>query len=178
MCITSCTWQGGVCQREGVCQRGLSAKGGGGVCSGGCLPMGVSVRGCLPKGDVSAWMGVYPSKHWGRHPSPWTEWQTGVETLPCLNYVVDGKRSHFFRRRQTDLALDSPQRAQAAVPLFSVVFPPVQLLQAASSIWFILWFHVPTRQGWHSATEPSLCIPKYPAAHTENIQIHLILLPL
>ena len=46
--------------------------------------------GVAARGGVC--LGVYPSMHWGRHPPhPWTEWQTGVKTLPCRNYVADGK---------------------------------------------------------------------------------------
>ena len=56
----------------------------------GCLPTGVFARGrvsargwlpggCLPGEGVSA-----------RHRPLWTEWQTGVKTLPCRNYVADG----------------------------------------------------------------------------------------
>ena len=65
---------------------------------GGCIPActgigGSAWRGCLPRGCV------YPSMHWGRHPL-WTEWQTGVKTLLCRNYVADGKnhwdmKNHF-----------------------------------------------------------------------------------
>ena len=37
--------------------------------------------------------GVYPRVHWGR-PTLWTEWQTGVKTLPWRNYVADGNNDH------------------------------------------------------------------------------------
>ena len=30
-----------------------------------------------------------------RHP-PWTEWQTGIKTLPCRNYVADGNNGNRF----------------------------------------------------------------------------------
>ena len=62
----------------------------GGVCPGGCLggyALGVSTKGvvccqgvCLP----SRSRGCLPDTHL------WTEWQTGVKTLPCRNYVEDG----------------------------------------------------------------------------------------
>ena len=53
----------------------------GGVCPGGCLPKGCLPRGCLPKG-VS-----------GTPPPLWTESQTPVKTLPCRNYIADGKNT-------------------------------------------------------------------------------------
>ena len=43
------------------------------VCWGGCLPVG----GCV-------------SQHALRQTPPRTEWQTGVKTLPCRNFVADG----------------------------------------------------------------------------------------
>ena len=60
------------CLNRGVSARGSaqerSAQGGSGdrVCLRECLPR----RGCLPR---------------------MTDWQTGVKTLPCHNYVADGK---------------------------------------------------------------------------------------
>ena len=45
----------------------------GGVCRGGAVCSGV----CVPRG--------------GLPDTPlWTEWQTGVKTLPCRNFVADG----------------------------------------------------------------------------------------
>ena len=35
--------------------------------------------------------GIFPSACWDT--PPWTEWQTGVKTLPCRNYVADGKNN-------------------------------------------------------------------------------------
>ena len=87
-------WAGG-CVSQHALGRGLSAQGvsaqdgvyWGGVCPGGvypgwclsrgCLPRGCLPRGCLPRGylprRVSAQEGVcpgvFPSLHWGRHPS-------------------------------------------------------------------------------------------------------------
>ena len=85
MCTVHCSSRllgvGGVCA-EGVSAKGGSAQGrclprgdvcpGGSVCSGGCLP-----GGGLPK-----------------TPLLWTEWQTLVKTLPCRNYVADGKKKN------------------------------------------------------------------------------------
>ena len=52
----------------------------GGVCKG------VSAPGRLPaRGGVS--------QHALRQTSPVTEWQTGVKTLPCRNFVADGNKS-------------------------------------------------------------------------------------
>ena len=53
----------------------------GGVCAGGCVAQGR----CLPGGGLSAQRGCLP------HPPPWTESQMPVKTLPCRNYVTDGK---------------------------------------------------------------------------------------
>ena len=86
------TW--GVSIQGGVCL-GVSAQGVGGVWSWGYLP-----RGCLPGGLPR--MGVCPGST-GRvvcqtPPYPprldrMTEWQTGVKTLPCRNFVADGNKS-------------------------------------------------------------------------------------
>ena len=40
---------------------------------GGCLPGGVCITACT-EADIPLW----------------TEWQTGVKTLPCRNFVADG----------------------------------------------------------------------------------------
>ena len=63
---------GGVSAPWGVCAPGGSGPGGcllwGGVCSGGVS----APRGSAPGGVWSG--GIYPSMHWGRHPSPpWTD---------------------------------------------------------------------------------------------------------
>ena len=57
-----------------------------------CLPRGMSVQGgvcqgCLPRG-VYLCRGMYVAD-----PPPWTEWQTGVKTLPCRNFVAGGNYS-------------------------------------------------------------------------------------
>ena len=44
------------------------------------------VPGVPPRGQG----GIYPGGRC-RHPPPWTEWQTGVKTLPCRNFVAGGK---------------------------------------------------------------------------------------
>ena len=64
---------------EGVCPRGCLPRGGcpggvpGVVCLVGVCPGGVSAQGGLPT-------------------SLWTEWQIGVKTLPCRNFVAGGKK--------------------------------------------------------------------------------------
>ena len=60
--------------------------------SGGCLPGGVCLEGCLP-GE----RGVSAPVHGGVHtPLPlWREWQTPVKT----NYVADGKNRYVVRVR-------------------------------------------------------------------------------
>ena len=50
------------------------------VQEGGVCPGAMSARGCLP--DT---------------PPPWTEWQTGVKTLPCHNYVAEGNESFWSK---------------------------------------------------------------------------------
>ena len=52
---------------------------------GVCLPKG---ERCLPRGGVCP-EGVCQIP-------PWTEWQTRVKTLPCRNYVADGKYEQGF----------------------------------------------------------------------------------
>ena len=80
-CIPKCTGQGW-CVSQIALGRGVSTQGMC-VCPGGwCLAGGVSGQG-----------GVYPSMHLGRYPPPpWTEWQTGVKTLPCRNYAADSNK--------------------------------------------------------------------------------------
>ena len=77
-----CSQAGGICSGGGVCSLG-------GVCSGGCL---------LP-GGVCSWGGVcsqgcVASQHALRQTPPlWTESQTPVKTLPRPNFVAAGKIS-------------------------------------------------------------------------------------
>ena len=73
---------------------------GGGVFSGrgclirGCLPGGCFPGGCLPRGDLPD--------------TPlWTEWQTGVKSLPGRNYVADGKNSFLFHDIENIVVLSS-----------------------------------------------------------------------
>ena len=76
----------------------------GGVCIPACTGRGcVSVLGrCLPKGVSAQGVCVCPGVC-GRHPpgpeadtpppTPlWTEWQTGVKSLPCRNLVAGGNK--------------------------------------------------------------------------------------
>ena len=55
-------------------------------------------EGCLPRGGVyqhAQGRGVSAPVYAGIQPplpSPWTEWQMLVETLPFRNYVADGKK--------------------------------------------------------------------------------------
>ena len=100
--------------------RGVSARGvclgdvcPGGVCMGGCLPggvcpvgVGVLPGGCLPKG-VSAQEGSFcpgrvsaqegcVSQHTLSQAPPCRQnsWHTLLKTLPCRNFVADGKNAH------------------------------------------------------------------------------------
>ena len=77
-----CPW--GVCLPGGFI-RGVSAQGG--LSAWGVSAQGVSAKGCLPGGCL---LGVSDPVHAGI--SPWTEWQTLVKILPCLNYVAEGKK--------------------------------------------------------------------------------------
>ena len=76
VCSGGCLLPGeGVCSWGGVCLGGVSAPGGcllpGGVCSWGLSALGGGVVSAL---GGSAPRGVYPTMHWGRHPSPlWTD---------------------------------------------------------------------------------------------------------
>ena len=67
----------------------VSGGGGGGSGQGGCLPK----VGVCP-GDVCL-RGVSAQVVSARHTvlPLWTEWQTDVKTLPCRNYVADGKNT-------------------------------------------------------------------------------------
>ena len=87
------------------CSGRLWGGGGVGVCLGG-----VSAQmGCLPRGGVSWGWGVSAQGgvcivggvcRGGCLPNtpPWTEWQTGVKTLPCHNYVADGNKNTIHTR--------------------------------------------------------------------------------
>ena len=83
--------------RGGFCL-GVSARGGvsgwESVYPGGCVWLdGVSAQG------VSAWgVCLRGLLGWGCLPDTplWTEWQTPVKTLPCRNYVADGKDSEVY----------------------------------------------------------------------------------
>ena len=113
-------WQGCLaegCLPVGVCPGGCLF---GGVCPGGCLPRGVSAQGvCLPRGGVSA-QGVSAQgcvcPGVARHPPvgvsaqglPDTpceqnDWQTGVKTLPCRNFVAGGNYHNLLGNRPEDI---------------------------------------------------------------------------
>ena len=98
--------------------REVSARRGGGCLTRVCLPRGCLSWGCLPWGvcasGVSAWGlsaqegvsqgvstgGCLPGRGstqgivWKTPPLPCeqNDWQTGMKTLPCRNYVTDGKK--------------------------------------------------------------------------------------
>ena len=55
-----------------------------GVCPGGCLLGGVCPGWCVCPGSGGHHP---PPRTRGRHPPLWTEWQTGVKTLPCRNFI-------------------------------------------------------------------------------------------
>ena len=61
------------CLPGGVCPGGVSARGC--VWPGMCLPGGMCIPACTEAETLPLW----------------TEWQTGVKTLPCHNFVADGK---------------------------------------------------------------------------------------
>ena len=76
---------GGSCVCQGGCQSSVLGRG---CLPGGCLPVGLPMRGiCL---GVSAQGGVCLT------PPPWTEWQAGVKTLPCRNYAADGNEEYLY----------------------------------------------------------------------------------
>ena len=69
---------------------------------GRCLPRGVSAKGISAQGVSAHWGssrgvsvqgGGVSAQGGGRHPLLWTQWQTGVKTLPCRNFVADGKKA-------------------------------------------------------------------------------------
>ena len=78
-----CAWggvcyTGGVCYPGDVCYLGVSATGARCLLTGGCLLL----RG------MSAFWGVYPSMHWGRHTPLWTEWLTDrCKNITFTNFV-------------------------------------------------------------------------------------------
>ena len=70
--------------------------GGEGVCSGGCLLLGVSGPRGVFFGGPAPRGGWYSSMHWGRPHPLWTESQTPVKTLPWPNFVAAGKNSRIL----------------------------------------------------------------------------------
>ena len=57
----------------------------------GCLLGGGLPRGCLPRG-LSDWgCGRHPPDQRQTPPCEQNDWQTGVKTLPCRNFVAGGK---------------------------------------------------------------------------------------
>ena len=75
----------------GVCAQGVGVCAQGGCVPGGCLPRGVSAQGVSAQEGVlgGVCLGVWLSALWDTYPL-WREWQTGVETLTCCNYIADG----------------------------------------------------------------------------------------
>ena len=76
-CIPACTGQGCVYP---------SMHWTGGVCRG-CLPWGVSAQGCV-------WQ-TPPRDQRQTPPCKQKDWQTGVKTLPCHNFVAGGNKVIF-----------------------------------------------------------------------------------
>ena len=78
--------------RSGVPAWGCLARG------WGCLPRGQLV--CLPRGGLvclpwmgGVWLGGGGVCHGVCGTPLWREWQTGVKTLPCHNFIAGGKIS-------------------------------------------------------------------------------------
>ena len=91
-----------------LCRRGVSAQGG--FCWGGCLPRGgVCLRVC------------------GRPPPQRTEWQTGVKTLPCRNFVANGNY-HYFEAYLLELFTNvfKPNHVPESWHVSPTTRPPIQ----------------------------------------------------
>ena len=73
---------------------GVSVQGEGGLCLVGSVWGWVSVQGV---GLCPGGVGVSVRGSWQRPPPPWTEWHTGVKTLPCCNFVASGNNSIIWK---------------------------------------------------------------------------------
>ena len=100
-CLHGDVCKGGVC--PGVSVQGLSVQGV--SAQEGCLPRGCQPTGVRPVeggvcpgggGVFPGWVGVCPVECLPE--PPWTEWQTGVKTLPCCNYIADGNNNTSTKR--------------------------------------------------------------------------------
>ena len=82
----------GVCGPGGCVVRGVSGLGRGMSVLGGCGLWGVCSKGVLPLGGCLLQVGCVVSQHTLRQtpPSPWTESQTPVKTLPWPNFIAAG----------------------------------------------------------------------------------------
>ena len=102
---------------EGVCITAFIGQGEG-CLPGGCLPGGVccggSARGVCPGEGVCL-------------PLLWTEWQTGVKTLPCCNFVAGG--NYYMPLllsiiiKYSDLCVARIYQGKTYVPTTCIVFP-------------------------------------------------------
>ena len=93
-CVPPACWPYPSMHRVGVVYPSMHWAGGvcpGGVCRG-CLPSGVCPGGSA--GGGSAWGVTDTHQTRGRHPLLWTEWQIGVKTLPCRNFLAGGNDLH------------------------------------------------------------------------------------
>ena len=82
----------GECVSQHALGLGLSIQGG--VCLRGCLPKGV----VCPRG-LSTWGECVAETPGPEADTPlWTEWQTGVKTLSCCNFVAGGNKHSLPQR--------------------------------------------------------------------------------
>ena len=88
-CVPPARYRTGVSLSRGVSVRGSLSRGSlsGGLCLGGLCLGGVSGQGGLCLGGVSV-QGGLPDRD--PFPREQNDWQTGVKTLSCNNFVADG----------------------------------------------------------------------------------------
>ena len=73
--------------------------------------------GVCPAGRGSAQV------HAGIHTPLWIEWQTGVKTLPCRNYVTDGKNDKLQILKTDSLSNNNNNFSQIMKVFSEVVLP-------------------------------------------------------
>ena len=102
--VVGCLPGGGLCPGD-VWSGGCMLRGVGVYPRGGCLSGG----GCLPRGVLQ----TPPRTETDTPPCEQNDWQTGVKTLPCRNFVADGNKKDWnqLQMRQASLLKTLPNNS-------------------------------------------------------------------
>ena len=155
--------------REECLTRGVSTQ-------GGCLPRGCLLgRGCLPRGCVSTWGCVCL---WGvcqgevcipactEADTPlWTEWQTGVKTLPCRNFIADSNKLNIKEWKSFTCWLTRSSLYRAEYSSSCIV------LGSWSNVWLVL--QITSKRGLLGGPVPSLVLSSSSSMYNSMPSLHL-----